>query len=191
MLRSRPLRLLAALLVWGASLVALPPEAGAQRDPTVLIVVDLQFVLDEAAATRTVDDQIDALRQAYVVRFAELEAELRAIEAELGELRTTLPSEEFIRRQREFERRIADAQREAQAGRGELDQAREAAMGTINETLYQLIIEIAQEQGADLVIDQRVAIVTSRALDFTEMALERLDAALPHVDVVLPQRPAD
>lgn len=185
----RPAWLVVGLLCW---IGVWSGWAAAQTDlqPTVVIVIDRQHVMQESAAARSVEEQIDGYREVYRHRFAELEEELRSIEAELGELRGTLTPEEFHERQRAFERRIADAQREAQIGRNELDRGYDGAMDKINETLLDLIIGIAQEHGADLVLDQSVAIVSSRSLDFTDLALERLDAALDWVDVVLPNQPA-
>lgn len=160
----------------------------AAQEPPVIIVIDFQRIARESAAAGTVSDQIDQLRNTYQDEFARIEEEFRAVESELTELRTTLPDEEFLRRRREFELRVTEAQRQAQYRRAALDRALDNAMDEIQSSLLDVITEIAKREQAKLVLNRSNVVLVDRTLDFTGEALEELNALLPHVDVDVPQQ---
>lgn len=166
---------------------ALPRPAAAQ-EPPVIIVVDFQRIVRESAAAGTVREQIDQLRNAYQGEFARIEEELRAVESELTELRASLPDEEFLRRRREFEQRVTEAQRQAQYRRAELDRALDDAMDNIQSSLLDVIAGIAKREQANVVLNRSNVVLVDQALDFTGDALEELNALLPYVDIGVPQQ---
>ena len=175
---------LALLLLNGA----LTPPAVAQDEPVVIMVVDFQRIVRESAAAATVREQIDELRTAYQGEFARIEEQLRTAEAELTNQRAVLPDEEFLRRRREFEQQVTEAQRQAQYRRAELDQALDDAMDRIQSSLLDVIAEIAERQQANVVLNRSNVVMVDQGLDFTDDALAELDAVLPHVDVTVPEQ---
>lgn len=160
----------------------------AAQEPPVIIVIDFQRIVRESAAAGTVSGQIDQLRNAYQDEFARIEEEFRAVESELTELRTTLSDEEFLRRRREFELRVTEAQRQAQYRRAEMDRALDNAMNKIQSSLLDVITGIAKREQASVVLNRSNVVLVDQALDFTGDALEELNAVLPHVDVDVPQQ---
>ena len=142
----------------------------------VIVVVDFQRVVRESAAAGTVRRQIDELRNAYQEEFATIEEELRAVEAELTEQRTALSDEEFLRRRRDFEQRVTEAQRQAQYRRAELDRALDEAMNAIQDALLEVIAEIAEARRANVVLNRSNVIMVDQQLDLTSQALADLDA---------------
>lgn len=166
---------------------ALPRPVSAQQ-PLVIIVVDFQRIVRESAAAATVREQIDELRNAYQEEFARIEEELRAVEAELTELRPSMPDEEFLRRRREFEQRVTEAQRQAQNRRAELDRSLDQAMDQIRSSLFDVIAGIANGVQANLVLSRANVVLVDQSLDFTDDALEELNEQLPRVEVAVPQQ---
>lgn len=178
--------ILALFLTIGA-VGTLPPPAQAQ-EPLVIIVVDFQRVVRESAAAATVREQIDEQRNSYQGEFARIEEELRAAEAELTELRPVVPDEEFLRRRREFELRVTEAQRQAQNRRAELDRSLDDAMDRIRSALFDVIAGIANGAQANLVLSRANVVMVDQGLDFTDDALEELNEVLPRVEIVVPQQ---
>ena len=174
---------LALMLLVGAAL----PSATAQ-EPLVIIVVDFQRIVRESAAAATVREQIDEFRNAYQGEFARIEEELRAVEAELTELRPVIPDEEFLRRRREFELRVTEAQRQAQYRRAALDRSLDEAMNRIRSSLFDVIAGIADGENAALVLSRANVVLVDQSLDFTDFALAELNEKLPRVDVAVPQQ---
>ena len=166
---------------------ALAAPTIAQDEPLVIMVVDFQRIVRESAAAATVREQIDELRTAYQGEFARIEEQLRTAEAELTNQRAVLPDEEFLRRRREFEQQVTEAQRQAQYRRAELDQALDGAMDRIQSSLLDIIAEIAEQQQANVVLNRSNVVMVDQGLDFTDDALAELDAVLPHVDVTVPE----
>lgn len=158
-------------------------------DPAVAIVVDFQSVVRNSDAAQEVQRQIDVLRQSYQQQFGALEEELRALEAELAEESNAMAPDEFAERRRMFERRVTDAQREAQARRAELDQALDQAMDRIRNQLVEVVAEIADEQGANVVLNRSQVVLFDQSLEFSEEALARLNEVLPAVEIEAPEGP--
>jgi Skp family chaperone for outer membrane proteins len=178
-------RRLAACMV--LALASLAPAHAAE--PSVAIVVDFQSVVRNSDAAQDVQQQIDVLRRSYQQEFGALEEELRALEAELTEETNAMAPDEFVERRRMFERRVTDAQREAQARRAELDQALDQAMDRIRNQLVEVVAEIAEEQGANMVLNRSQVVLFDQSLEFSEEALARLNEALPAVEVEAPDTP--
>ena len=178
---------------WGCRLLAAAMIATASpalaADAAVVIVVDFQSVVRNSAAARSVQDQIDGMRRSYQTEFGAIEDELRALEAELTENQVDMPAEEFVQRRREFERRVTDAQREAQVRRAALDQALDRAMDQIRSQLVEVVAEIADEQQANVVLNRSQIVLFDQSLEFSEEALARLDEVLPSVEVNAPPAP--
>ena len=175
---------LAVLLLLGL----MPAPATAQDRSLVIVVVDFQRIVRESAAAATVREQIDELRTAYQGEFARIEEQLRTAEAELTNQRPVLPDEEFLRRRREFELQVTEAQRQAQYRRAELDRALDGAMDRIQSSLLDVIANIAERQRANVVLNRSNVVMVDQDLDFTEEALAELNAVLPHVDVAVPDQ---
>ncbi len=175
---------LAFLLLFGL----LPAPAAAQDRSLVIVVVDFQRIVRESAAAATVREQIDELRTAYQGEFARIEEQLRTAEAELTNQRPVLPDEEFLRRRRDFEMQVTEAQRQAQYRRAELDRALDSAMDRIQSSLLEVITDIAERQRANVVLNRSNVVMVDQELDFTEEALAELNAVLPRVDVAVPDQ---
>jgi Skp family chaperone for outer membrane proteins len=174
-------------LVVLAALAAAWPAGGAE--PAVVIVIDFQSVVRNSEAARDVQRQIDEMRQSYQEEFGAIEEELRALETELTEERNRMAPEEFVERRRAFERRVTDAQREAQARRAALDAALDRAMDRIRNRLVEVVAEIANERNANVVMNRNQLVLFDQSLEFSEEALARLDEALPSVEVEAPDVP--
>ncbi len=168
--------------------IAVPGPGAAQDRALVIIVVDFQRIVRESAAAATVREQIDELRNAYQGEFARIEEQLRTAEAELTNQRPILPDEEFLRRRREFELQVTEAQRQAQYRRAELDRALDDAMDQIQSSLVDVIAAIAERQRANVVLNRSNIVMVDQELDFTDEALAELNAALPRVDVAVPDQ---
>lgn len=169
-------------------LIGMPLRPVVAQEPQVIIVVDFQRIVRESAAAITVREQIDEFRNVYQSEFARIEEELRAIEAELTELRPVTPDEEFLRRRREFELRVTEAQRQAQYRRAALDRSLDDAMDDIRSSLFDVIAAIANGESASIVLSRTNVVLVDQSLDFTDRALAELNELLPRVEVAVPQQ---
>ncbi len=159
------------------------PGEGQEMPGAHVLVVDFGRVMRESAAAQSIAAQIATVRAAAQEEFGAIEDELVRIQAELTSQRSTLPIEQFEEKRRDFERRFSEAQRAAEARRAAIDAAETGAVARVRAALIEVVAQIAEDRGADIVVDRGDVIVVSPDFDVSQLALERLDAALPDVEV--------
>jgi outer membrane protein len=156
--------------------------AAAQKLPTtVAAVIDYQRVLRDAAAARSIRQQIEARRKVYQEEISKEEQRLHEADKEFAKQRSVLSPEAFAEKRREFEQDVAEVQRMVQKRRRELDRISAAALNEVKEALIEIVTSIAEERGFNLVLPTSEVLFFSRSLDLTEEVLAKLDARLPQV----------
>jgi outer membrane protein len=177
-------RLVTALLVAMTLVTAAPLEGLAQKLPTaVAAVINYQRILDEAAAARSIRDQIEVRRKAYQEEIGKEEQRLHEADKEFAKQRSLLTAEAFAEKRREFERQVADVQRLVQERRRELDSASAAALKQVQDALIEVVTSIAEERGFNLVLPSSQVLFFARKIDLTDEVLAKLDERLPDVRV--------
>jgi len=192
MLPERPLRRRFVLGLAGiATAICLmagqPRNALAELPASVVAVVDVQFILQEAAASRSIQKQLEVQRETYQNEISKQEDRLRAVEQELNRQRSVLSPDEFAQKRREFEQQVADVQRTVQARKRVLDQAFNESMTKVRDTVLQIVTEVAGEQKATLVLAKQQVVLAEKSLDLTSAVLERVNRKLPTVPVTVPK----
>jgi Skp family chaperone for outer membrane proteins len=157
-------------------------DAAAQKLPTtVAAVIDYQRILRDAAAARSIREQIEARRKAYQEEISKEEQRLHEADKEFAKQRSVLSAEAFAEKRRDFEQDVAEVQRMVQERRRELDRMSAAALNEVKEALIEIVTSIAEERGFNLVLPSSEVLFFARSLDLTEEVLAKLDARLPQV----------
>ena len=158
--------------------------ADAQKLPTtVAAVIDYQRILRDAAAAKSIREQIEARRQAYQEEISKEEQRLHEADKAFAKQRSVLSTEAFAEKRRAFEQEVAEVQRLVQERRRELDSMAAAALNEVKEALIEIVTSIAEERGFNLVLPNSEVLFFSRSLDLTEEVLAKLDARLPQVQL--------
>jgi Skp family chaperone for outer membrane proteins len=159
-------------------------DAAAQKlPPAVAAVIDYQRILRDAAAARSIRNQIEARRKAYQEEISKEEQRLHEIDKEFAKQRSVLSPEDFAEKRREFEQDVAEVQRKVQERRRELDRLSAAALNEVKQALIAIVTSIAEERGFNLVLPSSEVLFFARTLDLTEEVLAKLDARLPQVQL--------
>jgi len=164
-----------------------PRGALAELPAVVVAVVDVQFILQEAAASKSIQKQLEAQRDTYQNEISKQEDRLRAVEQELNRQRSALPPDAFGQKRREFEQQVADVQRTVQARKRVLDQAFNDSMAKVRDAVLQTVTEVAGEQKATLVLAKQQVVLAEKSLDLTSAVLDRVNSKLPTVPVTVPK----
>jgi Skp family chaperone for outer membrane proteins len=159
--------------------------ASAQGLPGVA-VVDIQRVLRESAASKSIQGQIEKQRAAYQQEITKQENELRTAEQELNRQRTLVSPEAFNERRRQFEQRVGNLQRDVQNRKRELDKSFSTAMRTVENSLRQIIEQLVTERKLTLVLIKTQTVFSAPELELTDEVMKRLNAKLPSVKVPPP-----
>lgn len=182
--------LLAALIGFVA------PAAAAEKKPgsmsIEIAVVDVQKILRESAASRTIRPQLAKLKKEYQARFKKKEEELRAANQDLNRQRAILSPEAYEAQRKAFRERATAAQREVQAAQRRLDGALATAMRKVHHTLQGITAAYAQEKGIMMILPKSGVLLMETRFDITEEILARLNKKLPSLTIELvPESPGN
>lgn len=178
-------------IVLGVALWAVPFsgfEAAAQtpENPGVLVkmaVIDVQAILRNATAVKSVRSQIDKYRESFQGEIEKEEKEIVNANQELGRQRAILAPEAYNDERRKFESRVVDAQRLVQMRKQSLNEVLNQAMGEVQKVLNDVITELSKEHNFTLLFRKDQTILVTRELEITHIVLERLNQKLPDVKV--------
>jgi Skp family chaperone for outer membrane proteins len=165
-----------------ALLVAMSNEVFfAQAEPlptTAVIIIDKERVLSDTKYGKRLDAEMRQLEAAQIADNKRLLRELEQEEAYLTELRAKLSSDEFRLLAADFDtkvQRISDEQQtknQKRIDQRRLDQLQLlAATGPVFEQLM-------LDTGANVILEQRFALIWNDAINMTEVAIQRIDAFL-------------
>jgi Skp family chaperone for outer membrane proteins len=187
MSRQRPLLIVAIVMVALGLLLTRGSDAARsqQLPPAVAAVIDYQRILRDAAAARSIRDQIESRRKAYQGEISKEEQRLHEADKEFARQRSLLTPEAFAEKRQAFEEDVSEVQRLVQQRRRELDRAAEAALNEVKTALIEIVTGMAEERGFNLVLPSSEVLFFARRIDLTEEVLAKLDAMLP--DVVVAQ----
>jgi Skp family chaperone for outer membrane proteins len=164
---------------------ALP--ASAQGLPGVA-VVDIQRVMRESAAAKSIQGQIEKLRASYQKEITKQENDLRNAEQELNRQRTLVSPDAFNERRRQFEQKVGHLQRDVQNRKRELDKSFSTAMRTVETSLREVIEQLVTERRLSLVLIKSQTIYNAPEFEMTDEVMKRLNAKLPSVKVPPPAK---
>jgi Skp family chaperone for outer membrane proteins len=201
-----------------AATVLLPLQAGAQQKPAaqppaqqpapvapaviaqpaakpgeplkapVVAVVDVQRIMQDSSASKGIQKAIESQRDSYQKEIQTLEDKLQNAENELRKQQTVLAPDAFAAKRRDFEKQVSDVQRTVQARKRTLDTAFNDAMTHVQKTMLEIVQDIADERGANVVIPRNLLVLFASNLDVTDPVLERLNKQLPTVAVTIPKQ---
>ena len=136
-----------------------------QLPPTVAAVIDYQRIIREAAAARSISEQIEARRKAYQEEISKEEQRLHEADKAFAKQRSLLTPEAFAEKRREFEQEVAEVQRLVQERRRALDSASAEALDEVKSALIEVVTSIAEERGFNLVLPSSEVLFFSRRID--------------------------
>lgn len=180
--------LAAALILPVAAFLWSPSSWSADGEPlpaTVAAVVDYQRVLQEAQASKSIAEQMDARRKAYHDEIAKQEQSLFEAERELSKQRTgkVLSAEALDEKQKELEAEVQAVRELTQKRRQQLEQVSAEAVRKVEQALFDVLTTIAEERGLNVVLPTSQVLFFSRQIDLTDDVLAQLDATLSEVPV--------
>ena len=152
-------------------------EAATQSsfDVKRIALVDLNFVLRNAAATNRVRVLLDEKKAEFSNEFQEKEATLLIRERELNLRRDIISEADFNAEVQAFQDDVAAVQREIQFKRNSLDQAFQQAQDNLRALAVGIIEAIANREALDMVMTREVSLLFRPDLNITQEVLSTLD----------------
>ncbi|MBL6782722.1 MAG: OmpH family outer membrane protein, partial [Alphaproteobacteria bacterium] len=140
-----------------------------------IAVVDINGILEQSEATKKIRTIIDEENQKFLASTEEEQLTLRTQEQELDSQKEILDEAEFNRRLKQFQDRVSLLQQKIQRQRREFDLSLQQANEQIRNLLFQIITDIAKENGYTLVMQKQNVILYDSSIDISKEALDRLN----------------
>lgn len=160
----------------------MPAAAHANRD---IAIVDIQYILQETDAAKNIRAQVSELRKKYRDEVGKKEEELRKQEKALLDKRATIPAEDFAKQAKEFETKLAAAQREVMERQEKLENAVNTAVGQLRDSAVEIIAAKAKAREVALVLPRQNVVIVEPSLDLTEEVVAELNKKIKTVKVVV------
>ena len=171
-------------------------QLSGELPPPLVAVIDFKRAVEESEAGRGIVQQINErhrrIQKEIVADTSALEEAKRLMEQQ----QAILAPSAFKQRRRDFQIRVQAYRRRIQSEQKKLDLMLGQNILKVEAKLAEILREMAQELGANLIIDAGPGrgniLFTDSRLVVTEQAKVRLNKVLPHIKVVEPvlkQRP--
>jgi len=164
-------------------LLATAPAQAQDAAATRIAVVNVQLIMRDSLAAKSVREQLEAKQKAFQNDLAKKEEALQKEDQELSKQRNALSKEAFEKKAQEFRSKATSAQKEVAAKKATLDGAFDRALGDIQKAVGDIITSLSKEKNFAMAIPTSQILYADPALDITEEVLKRLDKSLPKVDV--------
>jgi Skp family chaperone for outer membrane proteins len=157
----------------------------------VIMLIDMQRILDESAAAKSVQKQLETQRAKFQSKTESEENELRQAEQDLDKAHDQMAADVYAEREQQLRQRFLAVERHVQARRKVLDQGFTDSMNEVRSSLLDIVQDVARERGANLVLTKQQALWADKEFDVTDEVLDRLNKKLPQVTVKLAPEDGD
>lgn len=164
--------LLAALATGGAGAQQALPA------PTPILVVDQDDLFSRSAFGRQLRAELEEASRALSAENRQLEAELTAEERALTDRRGAMPVEEFRQLAADFDAKVVRIRTEREARGRELNRRVDQARKQFLQAALPVLEQVVTEAGAVAMLDSRMVLLSSQAINVTDLVIARLDATL-------------
>lgn len=169
-------------LAFATALIAVP-AAAQQLPPAVIAVINMQVLLEESSAAKSIRGQVEKLRNDFQEEVNRQDQRLREQEQELKRQQAVLAAEAFNAKRRDFQQQVAKAQQDVQTRLRELDEMAARGLNDVRRALLPILVDLAKEQGYNIVFANTQLVFASKQLDITDEVLKRINTSLPAVNL--------
>ncbi|AIL64831.1 Outer membrane protein [Rickettsiales bacterium Ac37b] len=179
-------RIKSYILIIAISLFMFEAEACDKDGCCSTVVVDIQKIINESLAAKTIREQLEKKNSEYQSQINKKEEELNKKSQELSKQQATLTKEAFDTKVRDFNNQVAEVQRETQVKKNALDQAYVTALGEMQKVLDEVIGKFAEEKHFCIALPTAQTLFYKKDLDITDVVLKALNDRLKKVEVKIP-----
>lgn len=161
-----------------------PDGAGAAEGP-IVAVLNVQHVIRQSKAGKSLQDQIDQVHVANVARDRQADETLRAEDQALQQQRAVLSAEAFAQKRKELQSRLADQQQQFIERQRRFQASVDKAWFEIRAAMLEVTDGLVAERKIDVVVTQASTALMTKDLNITQEVLARLDQKLSAVKLVI------
>ncbi len=160
------------------------PIANAQDAKSLNIaVVDVQQLMNNSKAAKSIQDQGKDLRTKYQKKIGKLEDKLKASEKKVVEAGKEQDKEKFIESRKDFQKDLVESQKELRDLNQKLDKAIATALNKLKDEIVDIIDNMTVKNGYDLVLTRADVVTVSKDIDITSKVMDRLNDEVKSIKV--------
>jgi len=163
------------------ALTIMPMRANAQS----IAVVDVDRLLSESKAGKSIQAQHTSKRAAYQKEFTALENKLAAAEKQLVKDKESVSPEEFMKKRQAFEKEFQETRRLFQKRRNSLDKGLADSFKTLRKIIIQTTAEISETGNYDIVVTRESVVIVDKKMDITDAVLKKMNAKVSNVPLTV------
>lgn len=156
---------------------------GALPPPGVMGVLGVPDVMRASSAAQAVDKVIGSRKEKLQAEAQRAEATWREMQQSLQNDAGRLTRDTVLQRERALQDRVRNDRRQLQAKQQVIQEAAQVALGQIERTLIQIIRQVAESRGMNLVLHRSQVALNMQEFDITEAVAAQLNKALPTVQI--------
>ena len=176
----------AALLSMTSTTTFAQSTTPATPQPVVMGVMDVQFVLTNAKASKGVHAALEKQVAAYQAELAQQENAIRAADQQLQQQRAALSPKDYEAKRAELGQKVEALRQKAASRNKQLQQMENGAMTQVEQALLQTTADIAKARGLTMVLNKAMVVLNVTSYDITKEALQNLDVRLSSVKLPPP-----
>jgi outer membrane protein len=165
------------LSVLAAALAA--PLLAQGAAPQRLAVIDVQRVLNTSVAGKAAYDRLKKVQEERIVKAKKMDDEVNALDAEINQKKLSLSEDKLTDLQKQLSDKKIAMQRYAQDADREVGEARDKALGELEQKIKPVIDQIGKEQGLAAIFNKFESglVYASEAIDITDLVIKRFNEA--------------
>lgn len=148
-----------------------------------LAVVDMQQILSDSAAAKSILAQLKDQRAAIEKDIKGMEEGLKKDEQALIKKKEGAKPEEFAAARKEFEKKLIESRTKVQKRRHAADEAFNKAISELRENIVTVVSDIAAEKKIQLVITKQNVVIGDKSLEITDEVMKALNAKVKTIKV--------
>ena len=169
-------------LCLGFSVLSAQPAHAADAKPN-FVVIDIDALIAESEAGKSIEDQFKKSRDAFQQEFSKKEAELGQTEKSIISQKNDLSVEELAKKRKAFESDLLETRKLFQKRRNALDKGLAEAMKELRSQIVKASADEAEQKGYHAVFLRESVVIVEKELDITKQVLDRLNAQVKSIPV--------
>lgn len=170
----------AFLLIFSCALLSVF-SLSAQAQEVSIAVVDVEKILNESAAGKSIQSQLKKRRETFQKEFKDKEDQLMKAEKTLVQQKSDLNAEDFSKKRQEFEKKLLETRNLFQKRRSSLDKGLGKALTDLRKNIIKVTAEVADEGKHQIVLTRDSVVIVEKSMDITEQVLSRLNKKVSNI----------
>jgi Skp family chaperone for outer membrane proteins len=170
---------------FSAVAAAQTPAPGTLTPPTIA-VVDVNRVLAESSAGRSIQSQLEVESRKFRDQVTKLQDELKTAENELLRQRSVMSPEAVNEKGQELQRKRVEDEHIVQERQEALGKGQKDAIDVVGDNMKDIIQQLAVERHIGMVLSRNAVLsMADKNMDITDDVVQRLNTKLPTVTVTV------